>query len=281
MLTLIRRARSRVAKLRAVRRPDARRHMADQFLTPEATAAAGSPNGHVWFHAMPVPDGRVIAGVNADLHRERKLWDACFGPDRDCLAGRRVLDVGANDGFFTIAALLCGAASAHAVNTGDLSSGSYPANLKWASHVWAVRPKVTVGDFLALPADGPRYDVILFFGVLYHLENVYAAVRLLGRLLAPGGTIYLETQTTRVASDRPVLELATDDAGSTVPQVRAGLGSVGNSNYLLPNPAAVAALADTFDLAARPLPMDTAYGADHGGVGRRRVFALTHKADGE
>lgn len=280
MLSLARRVHSRLAKLRAVRVPDSRRRLADQFLRLDPGPLTAGPEWSTWFHSLPVPDGRRVIGMHGDPTREAKLWASCFDDDRDCLAGKRVLDIGANDGFFSIAALLCGARSVHSVNTGDLVHGTFPANLRWASRVWGVSPQITVGDFLDLPDDGPRYDAILFFGVLYHLPDVYAGMRKLARLLAPGGTIYLETQMTRVAAANiPVFEMASDTHPSTVRQVRSTLDSVGNSNYLLPNEAGVIALASTYGLIAEPLPAGNLYDEVFGGHGKRKVFILTRQAD--
>jgi len=279
MLTLARRIHARLAKLRAIRRPESRRAYADRFLSPDVGELVGGPGDLFWFHTMPLPDGRRIRGVDADPNREQKLWESCFGTDRDCLRGQRVVDIGANDGYFTIASLLCGAKSCRAVNTGDLVHGSFPTNLRWTSRVWGVNPRITVGDFLDLPETGPKYDVILFFGVLYHLENVFAGLRHLGELLAPGGRIYLETQVTRLDTEAPVLEVASDTFRTTVPQIRSTLDSVGNSNFLIPNPAAVHVLAETFGYEVEMLPDGNPYEADFGGLGGRRVFVLRKAAE--
>jgi SAM-dependent methyltransferase len=280
MFTLTRRIRTQFSQIRTRRSLGDRHALAERFLTiDEASEPVASPNGNFWFMTMPLPDGRRVVGANPDPNRERKLWASCFGHDRDCLVGKRVLDIGANDGFFSIASLLCGAESAHAVNTGELVHGTYPANLRFAARLWGVRPKVTVGDFQALSPRGPKYDVILFFGVFYHLENVYNGLRVLEQILAPGGTIYLETQVTKVESDLPVLEVASDAYPTTVPQIHCTIGSLGNSNYLLPNPPAVRALAETFGLRAVAMTPGNPYEADFGGPGCRRLFALTRPAD--
>jgi 2-polyprenyl-3-methyl-5-hydroxy-6-metoxy-1,4-benzoquinol methylase len=280
MLTFARRIRSRFTQVRTRRQLGDRRALAERFLAIQtAPTVSPSPNGNFWFMAMPLPDGRRIGGACTDVNRLQKLWVSCFGIDRDVLLGKRVLDVGANDGFFSIAASLCGAESVHSVNTGDLIHGTFPANLRFAGGLWGVQPRVTVGDFQDLPADGPKYDVILFFGVFYHLENVYNGLRVLERVLAPGGTIYLETQVTRVQSDLPVFEVASDIYPTTVPQFNATIGTLGNSNYLLPNPAAVRAVAATFGLQAEALPPDNPYETDFGGPTHRRVFVLTRPGD--
>jgi predicted nicotinamide N-methyase len=79
--------------------------------------------------------------------------------DASDLAGKRVLNVGANDGFFTIAALLAGAGMVTAINTADRPS--YPENLLFACKKWNVVPEVVVDDFLAHQLDS-SYDVIFF-----------------------------------------------------------------------------------------------------------------------
>jgi hypothetical protein len=101
------------------------------------------PNGYPWWHNMPLPDGNRIAGYQSDRDVQLKLWENLRLNASD-LAGKRVLDVGANDGFFTIAALLTGA-RVTAINTADWET--YPENLLFASKQWEVTPEVNVDDF--------------------------------------------------------------------------------------------------------------------------------------
>lgn len=118
------------------------------------------PNGYPWWHNMPLPDGNRIAGSQLDRDVELKLWQNLHLNASD-LAGKRVLDVGANDGFFTIAALLTGAGRVTAINTADWET--YPENLLFASKQWDVAPEVIVDDFQTHTFDG-HYDVIFFWG---------------------------------------------------------------------------------------------------------------------
>lgn len=119
-----------------------------------------SPNGHFWWHSMPLPDGSRIVGAHADRNVQLKLWENLYLNTCD-LTGKRVLDIGANDGFFTIAALLAGASKATAINTADWPT--YPENLLFASKQWNVAPEVIIGDFQTHPFDC-GYDVIFFLG---------------------------------------------------------------------------------------------------------------------
>jgi SAM-dependent methyltransferase len=208
-----------------------------------------SPNGRDWWHSMPLPDGNRIAGAHADRYVQLKLWESLYLNASD-LAGKRVLDVGANDGFFTIAALLAGAGTVTAINTADRRS--YPENLLFACKQWNAAPEVIVDDFLAHPFDC-RYDVIFFLGVLYHLENIFAAARRLHRLLNDGGTLYVETQMSLIESSMPIYEAASDIYPTIARQYREHLHAIGRSNFLFPNEAAIRNLASSYDFTCERL----------------------------
>ncbi len=246
-----------------------REALAERFLAHHLDPTE-SPNGRFWFQSMSFPDGTRVLGANPDAAREPKLWEACFGTGRHTLSGKTVLDVGANDGYFSLASLVCGADAVTAVNTPDLAHGTFPANLQYAARQWKLTPQIVAADFLQLPTN-VRYDVILFFGVLNHLDNVTAGMRHLERLLAPNGRIYLETPISDMASDVPAMEVASDVYGR-VPHLRAGMTSVGNSNYLIPNALAVRAVAAAHGLCAAPLPSPNP---------KRGLFVLTRIGDGK
>ena len=69
-----------------------------------------SPNqSEIWWHSVPLPDGNRINGYQADKDLQFKMWQAMQIDNDSGLAGKRVLDIGANDGFFSLAALKAGA----------------------------------------------------------------------------------------------------------------------------------------------------------------------------
>ncbi|MGE3807389.1 MAG: class I SAM-dependent methyltransferase [Gemmataceae bacterium] len=241
----------------------------DVFFSESYRELVESPNGKFWFMNMPLPDGRRIAGLDTDRHREQKLWHSCF-PDRARVRGRRVLDIGANDGYFSIAACLAGAAHVTALNTDQLNTQSWPANIELAARAWNVSPEIVTGDFLAHEPDSP-YDIVLCLGVLYHVENVFAAAKKLRRLLQPDGVLCVETQLTRQRAAGPIFELASDRLPTTVPQYALGLDTLGNSNFLIPNEAAVVALFQSYGMTARPLGKN-AYEKTRP---TRRIFTVT------
>jgi 2-polyprenyl-3-methyl-5-hydroxy-6-metoxy-1,4-benzoquinol methylase len=199
---------------------------------------------------MPLPNGDRIAGAHPDPNVQLKLWQT-LGLDLDeNLHAKRVLDIGANDGYFTIATILSGADQVSAINTADRRS--YPHNLNFAAEQWNVNPEVLVGDFLTYPFVG-GYDLILCLGVLYHLENVFLAMRRLRGLLSHDGTLYLETQLSQIESALPLYESASDIYPTIAPQNKEKLDGIGISNFLFPNAAALMNLAYSYDLVCERL----------------------------
>jgi SAM-dependent methyltransferase len=228
------------------------------------------PDGRFWWHSMPLPDGDRIAGAHHDHNVQLKLWEN-LGLKTPELAGRRVLDIGANDGFFTIAALLSGAGEVTAINTADWPT--YPHNIVYASRQWAVAPKIVVGDFQVHQFEC-RYDVIFFLGVLYHLENIFAGMRRLHELLKDSGSLYVETQMSLIESSLPIYEGASDFYPTVAIQGRRSLRATGISNFLFPNDSAMQNLARSYDFTCERLR--GTYTSDYPSRG---VFRLTKLVD--
>jgi 2-polyprenyl-3-methyl-5-hydroxy-6-metoxy-1,4-benzoquinol methylase len=209
-----------------------------------------SPNhSPIWWHSIPLPDGNRINGYAQDKDVQFKMWRAMQIANRGGLAGKRVLDIGANDGFFTLAAIMAGAQEVTAV---DMDWGTWPQNIQYANQVWQVTPRLITADFRTYDFQ-QSYDVIFFLGVLYHVEDVFSCIKTLGRLLAPQGTIYLETQMSKVESNLPIFEYASDIYPTVAPQDKPSLRHVGISNYLFPNDPAMRNLAYAYDFQCESL----------------------------
>jgi 2-polyprenyl-3-methyl-5-hydroxy-6-metoxy-1,4-benzoquinol methylase len=228
------------------------------FFAPTYRNLVHRPNGRAWWHSMPLPDGDRVEGAHADRNVQLKLWQTLDLERDGSVAGKRVIDIGANDGYFTIAAILAGADRVTAINTSDLRN--YPHNLQFAAKQWEVNPEVVVGDFLTHSLDG-GYDLILCLGVLYHLENVFLGIRQLRGLLNCNGALYLETQMSQIESALPLYESASDIYPTIAPQNKGRLDKTGISNFLFPNEAAVINLAHSYDLVCERL--EGIYTADY------------------
>lgn len=221
----------------------------DTFFQTELRALTPSPNQQIWWHAMPLPDGSRIDSVHPDKDLQLKMWHA-LGIAPEEISGKKVLDIGAADGFFSIAAHIAGADAVTSIGTADWST--WPHNIELASKAWDARIEIVTGDFRTHEF-ARRFDVILFLGVLYHIEDVFGAMKLLHALLVNGGSLYIETQMTRIASELPLFEYASDMYPTIAPQDKPALRATGISNYLFPNEAAMLNLAHSYDFDCRML----------------------------
>lgn len=229
-----------------------------------------SPNGsRVWWHSMPLPDGERISGQHPDKDLQLKMWRALRIDEDGGLNGRRVLDIGANDGFFSLAALMAGAEHVTAL---DAAWETWPHNIRYASQAWGVAPEIVTMDFHAYAATRP-YDVIFFLGVLYHVPDVFACMEQLSSLLSEDGVLFIETQMSQIESSLPLFEAASDIYPTIAPQDRSSMFALGISNYLFPNEAAVRNLAYTYGMACEV--MDGAHNVYTREQPSRWVFRLT------
>jgi tRNA (mo5U34)-methyltransferase len=167
-----------------------------------------------WWHSVDVGHGVVTPG-----HKTPEIladeWAALALGD---LTGRSVLDIGAWDGGFSF---LCeDAGAARVVALDDVVWGIELAGMDGPDYVRPANPAVPsdpalpgrvgfetahrlrgsrvepiVGSFANDDLTGlGQFDVVLFLGVLYHLENPFAALRKVFDLVAPGGSCVIETQ---------------------------------------------------------------------------------------
>jgi tRNA (mo5U34)-methyltransferase len=219
-----------------------RAKMVKRFFSHSYTALVPSPNSTpIWWHCMPLPDGSRVDAKPIDKSLQHKIWEG-MGISANDLKGKSVLDIGANDGFFSIAAALCGASHVVALNTTDWST--WPKNIEYAAKIWDVEIEIVTADFRTwLPQS---FEFVFFLGVLYHLEDVFTAMSLLNKFLVKAGTLYLETALTSASSDLPIFEYASDIYPTSIPQGRSTLKLTGISNFLVPNDAAIRNLADTY-----------------------------------
>jgi tRNA (mo5U34)-methyltransferase len=178
---------------------DAERAVAD--LLPLGTDAESARRvlGRVplWFHtfALNAEHGLYTPGVARDHRYRVPFLPASF-------EGQRVLDVGTFDGFYAYLAEHRGAARVLAVDNEQY--------VAWVKARWGVELEGGEGfraigaqlgsrveyrrvDARALTDADERFDFIFCFGILHRVENPLGLLRLLGRLLEPGGRVLVET----------------------------------------------------------------------------------------
>ncbi|MBC7841101.1 MAG: DUF1698 domain-containing protein [Gemmatimonadaceae bacterium] len=240
-------------------------------LSPESLLAAHPE----WYHSIELAPGVVTPGRAPLSSWQTELRDLRL-PD---LRGKSVLDIGAYDGFFSFETERLGAARVvaldHYIWSADMVA--YMADFRAARAVGKTIPsphdtahwrpdelpgkrpfdavrrcldskvESVVGDFMTIdPAEIGTFDVVLFLGVLYHLENPLLSMRKVAQFVNPGGLCVVETAAMEIpgSGDRAFCEFfpgqeLNDDA----------------SNWWAPNAAALCGLcrASGFS-AARVLP---------------------------
>lgn len=158
-----------------------------------------------WFHNMEL-NGIWTGGPN-DCQTEVESWDF----PKDYFSGKTVLDVGAWDGFYSFHAEKQGAKAVtgldypKAVNELGRLEG-----FKLAKEVYNSEVKRVTADIMEYDAD--TYDVVIFAGVLYHLENPYLALQKVKNLVNPGGSLFIETHACRRLETIPIMQFYPSDS---------------------------------------------------------------------
>ena len=140
-----------------------------------------------WRHRIDVGSGVVTPGTEDTGEELRRLR---LPPD---LHGKRVLDVGASDGFYSFE---CERRGAEVMAIDDESSllagagnGFQVARELLGSHAGYAARDVELLD----PATDGTFDLVLLINVLYHLRNPMLALDRLASVTRPGGTLVLKT----------------------------------------------------------------------------------------
>ena len=230
------------------------------------------PADEFWWHSTPLPNGVRTKSRQAWQECQFSMWDAITSATPDGFVGKTVLDIGAADGFFSIAAAASGASRVDAI---DIAYVGWPVNLGFLSQQWKLPVNIITGDFRGHEFES-GYDVIFFLGVLYHIEDVFRAFKVLHDLLNPRGRVIIETQVSQRDGEFPMLEMASDFLPSTVGQGIEAIDNTGVSNFLIPNKLAIYQLAHMYRFKCGE-SIKCAYTDDYP---LRRFFVLEKLADG-
>lgn len=157
-----------------------------------------------WFHSFDLGDGETIDGIKA-LDVLLQEADVILGKD---LAGKRVLDIGAWDGFFSFEAERRGAA--HVVATDHFCwSGPGWGTRQGFDYIHARRQsnvEAIDADVQHLPTIGlESFDLVLFLGVFYHLKDPYSGLEAAAAMCRDH--LVIETVTALPREDLPAMRL--------------------------------------------------------------------------
>jgi tRNA (mo5U34)-methyltransferase len=147
-----------------------------------------------WYHRIELPGGVVTPGVNP-------LAASRYGVPQD-LTGKRVLDVGAWDGYWSFEALKRGAREVVAIDDFSDYMGLLKPEDRKAWQTFDLcreafdfpeercrRIEMTVYD--VSPSHLGTFDVVFFFGALYHLRHPLLALDRLAAICT--GQIFVES----------------------------------------------------------------------------------------
>jgi tRNA (mo5U34)-methyltransferase len=116
----------------------------------------------------------IFSGAHANRHAQRKeyffspLVQLCGGT----LAGKRVLDLGCNAGYWSLAAIEAGADFVLGIDGREMHIDQ--ANLVFeAKGVDANRYRFELANIFELDLHGERFDIVLCLGLLYHVSKPF------------------------------------------------------------------------------------------------------------
>jgi tRNA (mo5U34)-methyltransferase len=204
--------------------PDARlREIPLERTGPHASAIVEGLRGRLaqtgWWHSFELPDGRTINGANTVEGLRNRLAVFPFPED---LSGKRVLDIGAWDGWFSFEMERRGA---QVVAVDHVESDHF----LYLHRELRSRIDYRILDVYELtPERLGRFDIVLFLGVLYHLKHPLLALERVCALTKDFAAI---GSFTSPDSGPPVMEFfETDELGGQF------------DNWCAPNPACLTAM---------------------------------------
>jgi tRNA (mo5U34)-methyltransferase len=206
-----------------------------------------------WWHSFELPDGRKINGANTIDGLRKRL--SVF-PIPDDLSGKRVLDIGAWDGWFSFEMERRGA---QVVAVDNVES----ANFLWLHRELHSRVDYRILDVYQLtPERLGRFDIVIFLGVLYHLKHPLLGLE---RVCALTDDFAAVGSFTSPDPGPPVMEFyETDELGGQF------------DNWCAPNPSCLEAMCRTAGFARVDLLEVNEFGTS---VGCFRHFATPTASD--
>jgi tRNA (mo5U34)-methyltransferase len=187
-----------------------------------------------WWHSIDFGDGIVSKGEKGGgpaIHVSEIKWFP-----EDFFQGKRVLDVGAWDGYYSFYAERMGASEVVAVDkfvwTDQAGSHRSKRGFDIAKEVLQSNVKSYVLDVEEMHPDIlGKFDSIIYAGVFYHLKNPYMSLEILDSLLNKGGRIMVESHMRNVGNPIPMMEFHPKNSLNNDP-----------TNYWSPNAACLKAM---------------------------------------
>jgi tRNA (mo5U34)-methyltransferase len=198
-----------------------------------------------WYHTIDLGGGLITKGIDDSSYRLARL------DLPNSLAGRSVLDIGAWDGFFSFEAERRGASRVVASDYYSWHGAGWGSKRGFELAREALGSKVEDIDIDVMDLSPDRigtFDVVFFFGVLYHLRHPLLALERVASVTR--GLLIVETVVDMAGFRRPAAafypgrELNNDPTNwwaPNVPALEAMLRDVGFADVKTVNPTPSAA----------------------------------------
>lgn len=209
-----------------------------------------------WFHNLHLPDGTQTAPTHPLGDFPLMKWRQIEAHVPADLSGLDALDVGCNAGFYSFELARRGAR----VTSLDIDR-RFLSQARWAAHRYGLADRIEFheGSIYSLACSGRQYDIVWFFGVLYHLRHPLLALDILREVTRR--QLFLQTMTcpgSSIAHARPNLTL--DGRGAMNRRGWPRMAFIEHAlendptNWWAPNAACVEAMlrAAGFHITARP-----------------------------
>jgi 2-polyprenyl-3-methyl-5-hydroxy-6-metoxy-1,4-benzoquinol methylase len=151
-----------------------------------------------WYHNIDLGEGVFTK----DLRGNRDFFPALdipgpfwrlIEPDLPDIANQRVLDIGCNAGYMSFACKRLGAGYVLGIDTNQGAPTSFIEQAEFCREVLGLDVEFREQSFFDYEPEAP-FDLVLFCGVLYHLEDWATALDKVASVAVPGsGLIVLET----------------------------------------------------------------------------------------
>jgi len=139
-----------------------------------------------WYHTIALSSEVSTPGLEGFAKQAEPILRLM---DRLDFVGKRVLDIGCRDGFFSFHAERRGAADLLGIDT-CLSLGAVELIIP---HFQSKVRMIELSLYELNAAEHGVFDIVLFCGVLYHLRYPFIALKTLADLVPHGGRMIIET----------------------------------------------------------------------------------------
>jgi tRNA (mo5U34)-methyltransferase len=196
-----------------------------------------------WFHNLTL-DGLETAPEHPLGDYPRTKWARFAAALPADLAGRTVLDIGCNAGFYALEMKRRGAERVVGIDPDP----RYLEQAALAAEVAGLTIELRELSVYDVAALGERFDIVLFMGVLYHLRHPLLALDLIrehvaGDLVLVQSLLRGSTEAASVARDYPFEETAVfEQAGAPRLQFVEHQFAGDPTNWWIPNRACLAAM---------------------------------------